>query len=113
AVSTNSEGDRLGAANAGLNVTIKKMNKYSCEGQKGVYFTVGGGNITNSILDIENASKTCEVEICNKEVQKVEIIGDTSDKYDQLEKIKKLLNEGILTQEEYDTEKKKILEQEK
>ena len=113
AVSTNPEENRLGAANAGLIVTIKKINKYNYKRQKGVYFTVGGGNITNYILDIENAIKTCEVEICNKEVQKVEIIGNTSDKYDQLEKIKKLLDEGILTQEEYDTEKKKILEQEK
>ena len=31
------------------------------------------------------------------------------DKYDQLEKIKKLLDEGVMTQEEYEQEKEKIL----
>ena len=112
AVSTNPEANRLGAANAGLIVTVKKINKYNYKRYKGVYMTVGGGNITNYTLDIENAIKTCEVENCTKEVQKVEIVGNTTDKYDQLKKIKKLLDEGILTQEEYDAEKKKILEQE-
>ena len=34
------------------------------------------------------------------------------DKYDKLEKIKKLLDSGAITQEEYDSEKKKILEEE-
>lgn len=111
AISTNPEENRLGAANAGLLVTIKKINKYNHKRYKGVYFTVGGGNITNYTLDIENAIKTCEVENCTKEVQKVEVVGNTSDKYDQLKKIKKLLDDGVLTQEEYDAEKKKILEQ--
>ena len=110
AVSTNPENNRLGAANSGLIVTIKKIHKYNYKRYKGVYFTVGGGNITNYTLDIESAIKTCEVEHCTKEIQKVEIVGNTSDKYDQLKKIKELLDEGILTQEEYDAEKKKILE---
>lgn len=33
-----------------------------------------------------------------------------SDKYDQLAKIKKLLDDGILTQEEFENEKRKILQ---
>jgi len=111
AISTNPEENRLGAANAGLFVTIKKINKYNYKRYKGVYFTVGGGNITNYNLDIENAIKTCEVENCTEEVQKVEVVGNMSDKYDQLKKLKKLLDEGVLTQAEYDAEKKKILEQ--
>jgi hypothetical protein len=111
AISTNPEENRLGAANAGLLVTIKKINKYNYKRYKGVYFTVGGGNITNYNLDIENAIKTCEVENCTEEVQKVEVVGNMSDKYDQLKKLKKLLDEGVLTQAEYDAEKKKILEQ--
>jgi hypothetical protein len=111
AISSNPEDNQLGAANAGLIVTVKKINKYNYKRYKGIYFTVGGGNITNYTLDIENAIKTCEVENCTEEVQKVEVIGNTSDKYDQLKKIKKLLDDGILTQEEYDSEKKKILEQ--
>tara|TARA_B100000795_G_scaffold200818_1_gene154593 strand:+ start:299 stop:616 length:318 start_codon:yes stop_codon:yes gene_type:complete len=36
---------------------------------------------------------------------------DIKSKPDRLRELKKLLNEGILTQEEYDIEKKKILEE--
>jgi hypothetical protein len=104
AVSTDPEENRLGAANAGLIVTVKKINKYNHKRYKGVYFTVGGGNITNYSLDIENAIQSCEVENCVQVSQ-----GSTNDKYDQLAKLKKLLDDGVLSNEEYETEKKKIL----
>ncbi|OBX22197.1 MULTISPECIES: SHOCT domain-containing protein [Bizionia] len=110
AVSTNPEQNRLGAGNAGLIVTVKKIIKYNYKRYKGVYFTVGGGNITNYILDIENAISTCEVENC---VDQNTAVQASSDKYDKLSKIKGLLDEGVLTQEEYDAEKKIILENNK
>lgn len=106
----NANQNRLGAVNAGLIVTVKKIKKYNSKRYKGVFFTIGGGNITNYSLDIENAIKTCEVENCTKEVQKVKVVGNTTDKYDQLKKLKELLDSGVLTQVEYDAEKKKILE---
>lgn len=108
AVSTNPEENRLGAANAGLLVTIKKINKYNYKRYKGIYFTVGGGNLTNYVLDIENAIATCEVENCNQDKDASQ---SSSDKYDKLKKLKELLEDETLTQEEYDAEKKKILEQ--
>ena len=107
-MSTNAEANRLGAANSGLIVTLKKIKKYNYKRYKGVYFTVGGGNITNYTIDIENAIKSCEIEVCN---DKKEVAESKPDKYDQLAKLKKLLDDGVLTQEEYDAEKKKILEQ--
>lgn len=67
AMSTNPQQNRLPAANAGLIVTIKKINKYNYRRNKGVFFTVGGGNITNYLIDIENAIATCEVVPCNNE----------------------------------------------
>lgn len=102
----NAQQNRLGAANAGLIVTIKKIKKYNQKRFKGVYFTIGGGNITNYAVDIENAIATCEVEICNDEKP---IANSSSDKYDKLSKIKKLYDEGVLTKEEYEIEKEKIL----
>lgn len=101
--STDPQATRLPAANAGLILTVKKIKQYNSKRFKGVYFTVGGGNITNYVVDIENAIKTCEVEICNKETV------SSYDKYDQLAKLKKLLDEGVLTKEEFESEKKKIL----
>lgn len=107
-VSSNAEQNRLGAANSGLIVTLKKIKKYNLKRFKGVYFIVGGGNITNYTIDIENAIKSCEIEICDNDKS---ITENKPDKYDQLAKLKKLLDDGVLTQEEFDAEKKEILKQ--
>lgn len=107
AMSTNPEANRLGAANAGLLVTVKKIKKYNYKRYKGIYMTVGGGNISNYILDIENAISTCEIEDCKKENNSI----STTDKYDKLAKLKKLFDEGVLSEEEYNVEKKKILQE--
>ena len=107
-MSTDAETNRLGAANSGLIVTVKKIKSYNYKRYKGVYFTVGGGNLTNYNLDIENAIVTCEIEDCKKEGEST---GNSStDKYDQLKKLKELFDDGILTEEEYNVEKKKLLE---
>lgn len=108
AMSGNPEQNWLGAANAGLLVTIKKIKKYNYKRYKGVYFTVGGGNITNYTIDIENAIATCEIENCNQEDNSSTA---ATDKYDKLAKVKKLFDDGVLTKEEYETEKEKILKQ--
>lgn len=107
----------LGAANAGLIVTVKKIKKYDYKRYKGIYFTVGGGNITNYNLDIENAILTCEIHDCKKakvEENKVEkTSNDSSDMYEKLKKFKELYDQGILTKEEFDNEKKYLLEKNK
>jgi len=105
AMSANAEDNQLPAANAGLIITIKKIIKYNLKTQQGIRFTVGGGNITNYMLDIENAIATCEITPCAEGTPEAQ-----ESKYDKLREIKKLLDEGILTQEEYEAEKKKILD---
>ena len=108
AVSTNPEANRLPAANAGLIVTIKKIKKYNKKRMKKVVLTVGGGNITNYLIDLENAIDKCEIENCVDDKQ--EVSSQEPDKYDKIKKLKDLLDEGILTKDEYESEKKKLLE---
>jgi len=107
------EAASLGAGNAGLLVKIKKIKKYNYKHYKGVYFTVGGGNITNYNLDIENAIATGEVQNSRNKHLAQEKNVTHYNKYDELEKIKKLFDQGVLTKEEYETEKQKILNEKK
>ena len=95
----------VGAPYAGAIVNIKKIKKYAYKHYKGVYFTVSAGTISNLIIKIEDAIATGEVITGNKKQSAV----STEDKYDKLIKLKKLLDNGVLTKEEYETEKAKIL----
>ena len=72
-----------------------------------VYFTVGGGNLTNYTLYIDDAIQTCEVLPCAA----LDDHQPVADKFDQLKKLKDLLDSGAITKAEYDVEKKKLLGQ--
>jgi len=102
--STDSESNMLSASEAGSFVFIKKIKKYNLSRDTNTYFIVSLGGMTRYRLDIVNAIETCEIAECKKALS-----NDTSDKYDQLIKLKKLLDMGAITQEEYEREKDKIL----
>jgi hypothetical protein len=102
--STNSEDNMLSGSEAGSFVFIKKIKQYNLTRDTNTYFIVSLGGLTRYRLDIVNAIKTCEIDNCNKEVEKNEL-----DKYDLLLKIKNLYDKGVLTKEEYEQEKKEIL----
>lgn len=90
----------------GYKVTIKKMKHFKDGKDEKVLFLVGGGNITNYTLDIENAIASCEIKDCNdKKVNSIPV----SSKYDELKKLKELFDSGALTEEEYKAEKEKLL----
>ena len=95
---------------SGGNVVLKKIMSYKLKGAVKVYFVVGGGNITNYNLHIEDAIASCEIANCNEPTPTVVTVAPAPDKFDQLKKLKGLLTEGIITQEEYDKEKAKLLE---
>jgi hypothetical protein len=97
----------IGSAYSGLNVIIKKIKQVTFKGAVKTGFIVGGGNITNYLLLIEDAIATCEIKDC---VEPKATVISQSDKFDKLKKLKELLNDGTLTQEEYDAEKKKLKE---
>jgi hypothetical protein len=98
-----------GRAYNGLPVTIKKIRRFKSKNAEKVLFLVGGGNITNYTLDIENAIASCEIKDCIEKVNKVEVVRDAESKYDELKKLKELLDSGAITQNEFEKEKKKIL----
>ena len=98
----------IGKGYAGLAVSVKKIKKYNFKGVEKVVFTVGGGNITNYMLDIEEAINTCEIKDCIS--PKVEQT-DNDDVLSKLKKLKELLDSGAITQEEYDVLKSKIIKE--
>ena len=54
----------------------------------------------------------CNIETNNDENEEVEVSSSDKNKLsDEIEKLNKLLNDGILTQEEFEKAKKKILDQ--
>ncbi len=106
-ISANPEANKLPSTNAGLLCTIKKIKKYDTKRMKKVIFVVGGGNITNYWISIEEAIASCEVAPCKKNTEK----NTTEDKYEKLKKIKNLFDSGVLTKEEFETEKKKVLQE--
>jgi len=119
-----SKGKRIGET-----VTIKRIVKYNTKNMQGTYFSVSvAGRMYNSILDIEGAIYSCEIEDCAQEpviatqeqsiaTEDKEVIQKSSndplptrDKFELLRELKKLFDEGVLTETEYAAEKKKILE---
>lgn len=91
------------------NVVLKKI-KYqkNKRGTNKAFFVVGAGAMTNLNLHIEDAIETCEVKDCKKSIQNVNVVS-ADGKYDKLKKIKELKDDGILSEEEYQKEKEKIM----
>lgn len=98
----------IGSNYNGLNVIVAKIKKFTFKGAEKVVFSVKGGNITNYILIIEDAISVCEIKDCNE--KKIAVINE-SDKFDKLKKLKELFDSGVLTKEEYETQKKKLLDE--
>jgi len=96
---------------SGTIVVLKRIFTGTGKAAKKVAFVVGGGNITNYYLMIEEAIATCEIRDCKKpqEEKPVTIQAPAPDKYDQLAKLKGLLDDGVVTQAEFEAEKARLL----
>ena len=96
-VDNNSIASWVGKNYAGLNVILKKIKQNKLKGATSTYFVVGGGNITNYNLYIEEALKTGEVKSA----------GYTSDEaLSELKKAKDKLDLGLINQAQYDSTKR-------
>jgi len=89
----------------GSTCTIKKIKKVKDER---IIFIVGNGSLSNFELSIEDAIATCEIVDCKKDVIPVTIV-NTPSKFDELKKLKELLDSDVITDEEYKKEKEKLL----
>jgi hypothetical protein len=86
---------------------IKKIHQKKVNGSNKIIFAVRfDKNDSNYDLYIEDAIGTCEVADCKQPGTPPAV-----DKFDQLKKLKSLLDNGTLTQAEFDAQKKKILDQ--
>jgi hypothetical protein len=101
----------LPASWAGLKMTVKNIKEYGLKktGKK-YYLVLGGGNIVNYWCEIESALNTGEVIDINMKKTMGSNIQPTS-VADELTKLKKLYDDGTLTKDEYETAKKKLLDQ--
>lgn len=95
---------------SGMIATIKKIKTIETQQGKVIFsvFIKKTMNTTNFNLDIEDAIATCEVADCKKDAIPVTIV-NTPSKFDELKKLKELLDAGAITEEEYKTEKEKLL----
>ena len=105
----NDDDRNIGKSYAGLNVILKTINRYKFKGATVVYFSVGGGNITNYSLNIEQAINDCEVLPCAKNNQNTNQIINELSVADELLKLKKLLDDKIINQAEFDKLKEKLI----
>ena len=83
---------------------------YTLNGAKKVILkvNVGGYAMGGYMVYIEDAIASCEVLPCNDQN---EATAKEDYKYDKLKKLKSLLDEGVLTQQEFDSERKKVLDE--
>lgn len=89
----------VGRNYSGLNVVIKKIKEQKFKGGTKVFFVVGGGDLTNYNLMIEEALKTGEVAS----------IGMSSDEaLARLKKEKDKLDLGLITSEQYELKKQEL-----
>ncbi|MDB5140905.1 MAG: hypothetical protein JWR12_2821 [Mucilaginibacter sp.] len=100
----------IGRGYANTAVIVKKIKVGKISGIAKYWFVVGGGNLTNYNLMIDDAIQVCEVIPCQPN-SPVVIQQASDDNLDKLKKLKALLDTNAITQAEYDEQKKKLLNQ--
>jgi len=97
-------------SNSGLTFKVKKIMSRGNKRNGFVYYAKIGYGLVNYEVDIENAIKAREIlvpdEFLPKEKSKYQ---NNESKYDRLKKIKELKDSGVLSDEEFEKEKSKIM----
>jgi len=100
---------------SGHNFKVKKFRQDGNTKRGYTYkLILGGGNIVNYECDIERAIAAGEIIVPDEFKQKPQTVivelKQPLSVADELNKLKKLYDDGVLTQEEYEAQKKKLLE---
>lgn len=97
-------------SNSGLTFKVKKIMARGNKRNGYVYYVKIGSGLINYEMDIENAIKSGEVLVPEEFMPKEKSQTQNSEtKYDKLKKIKELRDSGVLSDEEFQKEKDKIM----
>jgi hypothetical protein len=99
-------------SNSGLTFKVKKIMTRGNKKNGYVYYAKIGQSLINYEMDVENAIKSGEIVVPEEFLPKTknqiqEIIKES--KYDKLKKIKELKDSGVLSEEEFQKEKERIM----
>lgn len=98
--------------NSGLNFKVKKIMSRGSKKNGYVYYAKIGQGLTNYEVDVENAIKFGELIVPDEYMPKLKNqlqVITTETKYDKLKKIKDLKDSGVLSEDEFQKEKEKIM----
>lgn len=97
-------------SNSGLTFKVKKIMPRGNKRNGFVYYAKIGSGLMNYEIDIENAIRSGELIIPDEFLPKEKAQNQSSEtKYDKLKKIKELKDSGVLSDEEFQKEKDKIM----
>lgn len=106
--------NNLNRSHAGREFKVVKIVKRGTKKTGIVYYPVINIGMVRYECDIENAIAMGEVEVPEeylpRKKESVVVVKEELSVADELSKLKKLLDDGVITKEEFDSQKKKLLE---
>lgn len=108
------EANALPRNNAGLEYKVIRIDKRGTKKHGYVYYPIINVGMIRYEIDIDNAIATGEIAVPDefkpKKESPVVVVKNEVSVADELTKLKKLYDDGVLTKEEYEAQKKKLLE---
>lgn len=98
-------------SNSGLTFKVKKIMTRGTKKNGYVYYAKIGQGLINYEMDVENAIKFGEIIVPDGFLPKAknQVLELKESKYDKLKKIKELVDSGVLSEEEFQKEKERIM----
>jgi hypothetical protein len=99
-------------SNSGLTFKVKKIMTRGNKKNGFIYYAKIGSGMINYEVDLENAIKSGEIIVPDEFLPKEKSQNQNSEtKYDKLKKIKELKDSEVLSEEEFQKEKEKIMKE--